>query len=76
MALTRELWIHPFTLVLAKFTSNYGSKPKNSGSPWDRKFTMARGKCIVVTFTRDSLDALCAALMVHAERLNSLLKPS
>ncbi len=28
----------------------------------------------MVKFTRDSLDALCAALMVHAERLNSLLE--
>jgi hypothetical protein len=35
---------------------------------------MARGQCIVVNFTQDSLDALCAA--AHAERLNSLLKPS
>jgi hypothetical protein len=32
--------------------------------------------CIVVKFTRESLAALCAALMEHAKRLNSLLKPS
>jgi hypothetical protein len=32
--------------------------------------------CIVVKFTWRSLGALCAALMAHAERLNSLLKPS
>jgi hypothetical protein len=32
--------------------------------------------CIVVKFTRRSLGALCAALMVHAERLKSFLKPS
>jgi hypothetical protein len=32
--------------------------------------------CIVVKFTRRSLGALCAALMAHAERLNSLLEPS
>ncbi len=32
--------------------------------------------CIVVKFTWRSLGALCAALMVHAERLNSLLEPS
>jgi hypothetical protein len=31
---------------------------------------------IVVRFTRRSLGALCAALMVHAGRLNSLLEPS
>jgi hypothetical protein len=31
---------------------------------------------IVVKFTRESLDALCAALMEHAKRLNSLLEPS
>jgi hypothetical protein len=37
---------------------------------------MARGQRIVVTFTQKSLDDLCAALMVHAEKLNSLLKPS
>ncbi len=30
----------------------------------------------MVNFTRDSLDALRAALMVHAEKLNSLPKPS
>ncbi len=32
--------------------------------------------CIVVKFTWRSLGALCAALVAHAERLNSLLKPS
>ncbi len=32
--------------------------------------------CIVVRFTCESLAALCAALMEHAERLKSLLKPS
>jgi hypothetical protein len=37
---------------------------------------MARGKCIVVKFTQESLGALCATLMVHAERLNGLLEPS
>jgi hypothetical protein len=37
---------------------------------------MARGKFVVVQFAQDSLDALCVALMSHAERLNSLLKPS
>jgi hypothetical protein len=31
---------------------------------------------IVVTFTWRTLGALCAALMAHAERLKSLLKPS
>jgi hypothetical protein len=37
---------------------------------------MARGQCVVVKFSQESLDALCAALLVHAERLNSLLEPS
>jgi hypothetical protein len=37
---------------------------------------MARGQRIVVKFTQDSLDALCTALMAHAERLNRLLEPS
>ena len=32
--------------------------------------------CIVVKFTWRSLVVLCVALMVHAERLNSLLEPS
>jgi hypothetical protein len=32
--------------------------------------------CIVVKFTCESLAALCVALMEHAERLNSLLRPS
>jgi hypothetical protein len=32
--------------------------------------------CIVVKFTCETLAALCAALMAHAERLNSLLEPS
>jgi hypothetical protein len=32
--------------------------------------------CIVVKFTQRSLGALCAALMAHEERLNSLLEPS
>jgi hypothetical protein len=32
--------------------------------------------CIVVKFDRKSLAALCAALMEHVERLNSLLEPS
>ncbi len=39
------------------------------------KFTMP-ASCIVVTFTHESLAALCADLIDHAERLNSLLKPS
>ncbi len=39
------------------------------------KFTMP-AFCIVVTFTHESLAALCAALIDHAKRLNSLLKPS
>ncbi len=39
------------------------------------KFTMP-ASCIVVKFTRETLAALCAALMDHAERLNSLLEPS
>ncbi len=30
----------------------------------------------MVKFTRESLGALCAALMAPVERLNSLLKPS
>jgi hypothetical protein len=37
---------------------------------------MARGQCIVVKFSQKSLDDLRAALLMHAERLNSLLKPS
>jgi hypothetical protein len=37
---------------------------------------MVRGQCLVVTFTRKSLGDLHAALMAHAERLNSLLEPS
>jgi hypothetical protein len=37
------------------------------------KFTMP---CVVVRFTWRSLGELCAALMAHAGRLNSLLKPS
>jgi hypothetical protein len=36
-------------------------------------FTMP---CVVVRFSRESLGALCAALMAHAGRLNSLLKLS
>jgi hypothetical protein len=32
--------------------------------------------CIVVEFDWRSLRALCVALMAHAERFNSLLKPS
>jgi hypothetical protein len=32
--------------------------------------------CIVVKFTQRSLGALCAALMAHAGRDNSLLEPS
>jgi hypothetical protein len=32
--------------------------------------------CIVVKFTRETLAALRASLMEHAERLNSLLEPS
>jgi len=32
--------------------------------------------CIVVKFTWRSLGELCVALMAHAKRLNSLLKPS
>jgi hypothetical protein len=31
---------------------------------------------VVVRFTRKSLGDLCAALVAHAERLDSLLKPS
>jgi hypothetical protein len=37
---------------------------------------MARGQGVVVKFTCESLGALCAALMAHAERLNSLLELS
>jgi hypothetical protein len=40
------------------------------------KFIMARGQRVVVNFTQDILDALCVALMAHAERLNSLLEQS
>jgi hypothetical protein len=32
--------------------------------------------CVVVRTSRKSLGALCAALVAHAERLSSLLKPS
>jgi hypothetical protein len=32
--------------------------------------------CVVVRFTWASLAKLCAALMEHAERLDSLLEPS
>jgi hypothetical protein len=32
--------------------------------------------CIVMKFTWGTLGALCVALMAHAGRLNSLLKPS
>jgi hypothetical protein len=32
--------------------------------------------CIVVKFTRESLAALCTALMEHTKRPNSLLEPS
>jgi hypothetical protein len=32
--------------------------------------------CKVVKFTSENLAALCAALMEHAERFNSLLEPS
>jgi hypothetical protein len=35
-----------------------------------------RGQCIVMRFTQKSLGDLCAALLTHAERLKSLLKPS
>jgi hypothetical protein len=35
MAITRDLWIHPSTLVPTKFTSNYESMPKSSDSPWE-----------------------------------------
>ncbi len=76
MALTRELWIHSFTLVCAKFTSNYGSTPKVVVVRWIGKFIMARGQQVVVKFTQESLGALCVALMAHAERLNSLLELS
>ncbi len=37
---------------------------------------MARGQCVVVKFTQDSLGALRAALMAHVERLNRLLEQS
>jgi hypothetical protein len=37
---------------------------------------MSRGQCIVVKFSQRSLDDLCAALLAHAEKLNSLLKQS
>ncbi len=40
------------------------------------KFIMARGQHVAVKFTWDNLDALCIALMAHAERLNRLLEPS
>jgi hypothetical protein len=36
---------------------------------------MARGERVVVKFTWESLGALCAALMAHADRLNNLLEP-
>ncbi len=39
------------------------------------EFTMP-ASCIVVKFTRETLAALCAALMDHAERLYSLLELS
>jgi hypothetical protein len=39
------------------------------------KFTVP-AYCIVVAFTHESLAALCAALIDHAERLNSLIEPS
>jgi hypothetical protein len=39
------------------------------------RFTMP-ASCIVVKFTQGTLGALCAALMAHAGRLNSLLKLS
>ena len=39
------------------------------------KFTMPASH-IVVTFTHESLAALCAALMDHVKRLNRLLEPS
>ncbi len=32
--------------------------------------------CMVVRFSRDSLAILCAASLGHAERLQSLLRPS
>jgi hypothetical protein len=32
--------------------------------------------CIVMKFTRKSLGVLCAALVTHVERLNSLLELS
>jgi hypothetical protein len=35
MAITRELWIHPSTLVQAKYIIKYGSMPKGSGIPWE-----------------------------------------
>ncbi len=38
------------------------------------RFTMP-ASCIVVKFTRRNLGALCAALMAHVGRLNSLLEP-
>jgi hypothetical protein len=37
---------------------------------------MARGQCVVVKFSQESMDALRAALLVHAERLHNLLEPS
>jgi hypothetical protein len=37
---------------------------------------MARGQQIVVKFSQEDLDNLCAALLAHVEKLNSLLKPS
>jgi hypothetical protein len=37
---------------------------------------MARKQRILVKFSQESLDALYMALLVHAERLNSLLKLS
>jgi hypothetical protein len=39
------------------------------------KFTMPASR-MGLKFTRESLAALCAALMEHAERLKSLLEPS
>jgi hypothetical protein len=51
-ALIRELWIHPSTLVHAKFTSNYGLTLKSSGAVCGiGKFIIARGQQVMVKFT-------------------------
>jgi hypothetical protein len=57
-----------------KMTGRYQKQPLGVISRLIR-FIMA-ASCIVVRFTWKSLGALRAALVAHAERLNSLLEPS